>query len=302
MSSYIIKSDLSEKQIESDVSGFFGWMSKGSPFRLLDVDEQMTGADKKFYDLGFALFMQFKVSNGLKSIDIVPSSKRKNRSALEDIREFRKQKSLQDNPSLYFGLRKKAKMANEFQHNILLKHSNKPNSQAFYVAPLHLDKDDYYNCLFDSVNRFRSHPYNYSRYRLFRPGWVSYVGHVPFLKEHVSIIPNERVITHKHYYSYSLTGDDIGWHSPELVSERPSRLSDVLSKEIASCINDNRFINLNEMEKYLEINADEFGIDDQDPISRIQNWGKRFYLQNRVRIYLLLGNRKLTDLYIKRNA
>jgi hypothetical protein len=214
---------------------------------------------------------------------------------LEDIRKFRKENSLQDDPSLYFGLRKMAKLAHDFQHNILLKYSNKPNSQAFYVAPLHLNKGVYYNCLFDSVNRFRSHPYDYSRYKLFRPGWVSYVGHVPFLKEHVSIIPHERVTTHKHFYSYSLTGDDIGWHSPELVSDRPSRLSDVLSKEIVSCINDNRFLNLNELQKTLEINADELEIDDQSPISRIQSWGKRFYLQNRIRIYLLLSNRKFID-------
>ena len=296
-SAYFIKSNFSEKQIEADVSGFFGWISKGSPFRLIDIDEQLTGADKKFYDSGFAFFMQFKVSNGLKSIDKIPSSKRKNRSALEDIREFRKEHALQDDPSLFFGLRKMAKTANDFQHNILLKYSNRHNSHAFYVAPLHLDKEAYYNCLFDSVNRFSLRPYFYRCYRLIHPNWTSHVGHVPFLKEHISIIPHERVTTHKHCYSFSPTGHDIGWHSPELVSDRPSRLSDVMSKEIASCIDDYRFISLDELPKILEIDTDDIEIDDEDPIERIQRWGKRLYLNNGISIYLLLGNRKYIDLY-----
>ena len=39
MTKYQIKSNLSEKQIEADVAGYFGYCSKSAPFRLLDTDE-----------------------------------------------------------------------------------------------------------------------------------------------------------------------------------------------------------------------------------------------------------------------
>lgn len=302
MSEYILKGNLSEKQIESDVSGFFGWISKGTPFRLLDVDEQLTGSDKKFYDSGFAFFMQFKVSTGLLSVDKLPPSTRSNRSPLECIREFRKEYGLQDDPSLYFGLRALAKNAHNYQHNILLNYTNQTYSQDFYVAPLHLNKDDYYNCLFDSTTRFRSHPFYDNDYRLFQRDWVSHIGAVPFLKEHVSIIPHERVDTHKHHYSYSVTGGDIGWHSPQLISKKPSRLSDVLSKEIEDCIFENRFSNLLELVWYLKAKSDDIEFGESDPIEIIQEWGRNFYSQHGVKLFLLLGNSKYINSFTEQNS
>lgn len=136
MSKYKIKANLSEKQIESDVSSFFGWISKGSPYRLLDIDEQLTGADKKFYDSGFAFFMQFKVSKGLEPASKITPSTRRNRSPLESVGEFRQRHGLEDDPTLYFGLRAMAKNATDFQHNILMEYANQPCSQAFYVPML----------------------------------------------------------------------------------------------------------------------------------------------------------------------
>lgn len=288
--SYQIKSNLSEKQVEADIAEYFGWISKKTPFRLLDVDEQLTGSDKKFYDAGFSIFMQFKISNGLEPISKIPSSKRKNRSKLEDIREFRSKKGLGDDPTLFFGLREKASTALDYQHNILLNYANKYYSQAFYVAPLHLDKDEYYKCLFDSVIRFRSWPFYSRDVRIYDNDWISYVGHIPFLKEHISIIPHVPVTTHEHYYSYSFTGCDIGWHSPELLSESPSRLSDILSKTILNCINNKQFFELNELDRNIEVPLDDFN-DNEDPISRMQQKSKILYKRDGIRMFLLLSNR-----------
>lgn len=296
MSKYEIKTNLSEKQIESDVSGFFGWMSKGSPFRLLDIDEQLTGADKKFYDSGFAFFMQFKVSKGLEPASKVTPSTRSNRSSLESVREFRQKHGLDEDPTLYFGLRAMAKNASDYQHNILMEYVNKQYSQAFYVAPLHLDKDDYYNCLFDSAIRVRTHPYDYKRYKLYRRDWLSHVGNIPFLKEHVSIVPHERVTTHKHHYSYSTTGCDIGWHSPEVISEKPNRLSDVLRKEIDICLNENRLLNLYELsENLVKVSDQDDWQQDNDPLERIKRWARKTYEQHRIRVFLFLGNREILE-------
>jgi putative SOS response-associated peptidase YedK len=55
--------------------------------------------------------------------------------------------------------------------------------------------------------------------------WVSRFGHIPILREHISIAPHERVDDHKHYYAYATTGVDISWHSPDIVSREPRRLS-----------------------------------------------------------------------------
>lgn len=293
-----MKGNLSEKQIEADVSGYFGWISIGTPLRLLDIDEQLTGADKVFYNAGFAFYMQFKVSNGLASTDEIPVSSRKNRSPLESIREFRKENSLGDDPTLYFGLRALAKNASDFQHNILFGYARRQCSQAFYVAPLYLDKTKYSKCLFNTVDRFSGHPFNYKGYRLIHRDLVSRIFYAPFLKGHVSIIPHERVSTHNHYYSFSGTGGDIGWHSPKIVSKNPSRLSDLLSKEIENCIFHNKFSDVHELPRFLDIGSDSRTNVPKDPIERIQHFGKKLYAQHGIRVYLLLANRD----YLKRYA
>src|SRR5690606_31388576 len=121
----------------------------------------------------------------------------------------------------------------------------------------------------------RSHPFYYNRYRLYRNDWVSHVGNIPFLKEHVSIVPHERVTTHKHYYSYSVTGCDIGWHSPEVISERPSRLSDILKKEFYTCITENKLFKLEELSRMLKNNYDQLGNQPHDePLERLQGWAR----------------------------
>lgn len=295
MPNYQLKSNLSEKQLEADISSYFGWISKGTPFRLLDIDEQITGADKKYYDAGFAYFMQFKVSKGLKSIRQVPASTRKGRSKLEDVREFRRKKLLHDDPTLYFELRNKAKTADDFQHNVLMKYANKPCSEAFYVAPLHLDKTVYFSSLFDSVLRYRHHPFDMKTKTFFQNNWVSYIGHIPFLKEHVSIIPHEHVDTHKHYYSFSETGTDIAWHSPEVLSENPSRLSDVLSRSIEACLSEGKLVNLSVIEKILDADDEYYQHDGNDnfhPIERIQSKARSIYKKHRIRLVLFLGNKE----------
>ena len=67
--SYKLSSNLSENQIESDVASFLGYVTPfwSSRFRLMSVDEQATGADKLF-DRFVPIYLQFKVSEGLKSI------------------------------------------------------------------------------------------------------------------------------------------------------------------------------------------------------------------------------------------
>jgi hypothetical protein len=230
---YYIKGNLSEKQIEADVAAYMGWCTppdEGNPFRLLDLNEQLTGADK-LLDRGIAIYIQFKKSSGLKSVSLVKSSKRSRRSPLEDIREFRASHELDSDPTLFFQLRAKAKTALDLQHNILFGYERPPWSRAIYVAPLLLDKDAYHHALFESINRFMLYPFYYRfREAIKQRHWVSLFGAIPFLRQHISIAPHERVADHNHFYAYSEAGVDISWHSPDVISRDPSRLSDFTVK------------------------------------------------------------------------
>lgn len=220
MSKYEIKSNLSEKQIEAYVAGYFGWCSEDMPFRLLDTDELKTGADKEYHpQYGGLIYIQFKKSEGLEPISKVSSSRRKNKSKKEDIRKFRDKNKLNDDPTLYFKLRDKAKTAIDFQHNILKKHHCPPNSYAIYVAPLFLDEKVYYKSLFDSC-------YKYDRYLLDPFYW--HLECIPVLRSHISIVPHEDVFDSNHYYAYSQAGTDLSWHSPSILEREPKRLSDFI--------------------------------------------------------------------------
>lgn len=302
---YYLKGNLSEKQIEVDVASFLGWCTppdEESPFRLLDIDEQATGADKLF-NRGSAIFIQFKKSAGLKSTTEVASSTRRGRSAHEDIREFRTKQGLENNPTLFFQLREKAKTAADFQHNILLAYECPPYSRGIYVAPLLLDKDRYHQALHRSTDRFLLDPFYYRlKHIVYARNWISRLGAVPFLREHVSIPPHERVATHKHFFAYSEVGTDISWHSPSVVNREPSRLSDFLVSTLGQAItNSESMLPIESLSRnILEISstmgfsspASASNISALDVLRRHGMWLKE---SHNIRQFLLLGNAQRID-------
>jgi len=230
--SYKIKCDFIEKLIEIDIARYFGAFTflNGEFYYLENADEQMTGADLLSEDANAILiYMQAKVSEGLKTISKVKASSRKNRSFLEDIREYRHNLSLDQKEDyfLYFQLRKKAEHATDFQHNILMKYANTGFSHAFYIAPLLLKKDEYEK-QFLSIPDFLLSPFYLDEYELVEKKWVSHFGFIPFLRNHISIVPHENVDTNEHYYAYSKHGTDVTWHSPEFINEKPTRLADTM--------------------------------------------------------------------------
>lgn len=304
---YRIKGNLSEKQIETDVASFFGWCTPPdahSPFRLLDIDEQRTGADK-LYDSATAIYMQFKKSSGLKSTNAVKPSMRKGRSPLEDIREFREKHDLERDPTLFFQLHAKAKTADDLQHNVLLGYERPPWSRAIYVAPLLLDKNAYTSALYNSMNRFLLDPFFYRiNYSIHQRHWTSHFGAVPFLREHISIPPHERVADHHHYYAYSESGVDISWHSPDIIESEPSRLSDFTVKLFRTAINepDSMLPQKVLAEKIAEISS-SFGFINENegridsPIEHLGVHARWLRENYGIRQFILLGNSKhLNDL------
>ncbi|EPF7653821.1 hypothetical protein ACSVKH_004281 [Vibrio vulnificus] len=296
MSKIIIKSSLSEKQMEADIASYFGWVSDGLPLRLMDVDEQLTGADKVLYDQALAIFMQFKVSKGIKPISEIKRSNRKNRGKEELIREFRHDNGLNDQPTFYFELRAKAKTAKDFQHNILLDYSNTHWSVGFYVAPTHLDTTEYYNSLFTSTSKCSSSfPFLYEERKYFysENSWIEDVGLVPFLNEHVSIVPTERVDRHTHHYSYSKAGTDIAWHSPYIVTRDPSRFSDLLKTVYKERVLGGKLLTINDIDRNFEISE---GFEpSEDSFENIRSKANLLYEQSGIKTFLLLTNKEFVE-------
>ncbi|OCH16911.1 hypothetical protein A6E05_15455 [Aliivibrio sp. 1S165] len=293
MSKIIIKSNLSEKQMEADVASYFGWVSNGLPLRLMDTDEQLTGADKVFYDQALAIFMQFKVAKGIKPISEIKRSNRNNKGKEELIREFRHDNDLNDQPTFYFELRAKAKTAKDFQHNILLDYANTHWSVGFYVAPTHLDATEYYNSLFTSTSKCSlSSPFLYEerKYYYSENSWIEDVGVIPFLNEHVSIVPTERVDKHTHHYSYSKTGADIAWHSPYVVTRKPSRFSDVLKSVYRNRVLSGELLTIKDIDRNFEISGDFESSEDNFDNIRVK--AELLYEQSGIKTFLLLTNKE----------
>lgn len=302
---YYIKGNLSEKQIEADVASFFGWCTppeEHSPFRLLDVDEQSTGADK-LYDRATAIYMQFKKSTGLKSTKIVKPSTRKGRSPLEDIREFREKHDLEQDPTLFFQLRAKSKTALDLQHNVLLGYERPSWSRAIYVAPLLLNKSDYHGALHNSMSRFLLDPFFYRiRHSVLQKKWTSHFGAVPFLREHISIPPHERVADHNHYYAYSETGVDISWHSPSIIEREPSRLSDFTMKLFRSAISEREsMLPVKDLANRIAEIGFSFGFQaesrwqNDSPLEYLGKHGRWLRETHGIRQFILLGNSNILD-------
>ncbi|SDG32213.1 hypothetical protein SAMN04487996_117148 [Dyadobacter soli] len=214
-----LRSQLSENQIESDVASYLGCITPiwSARFRLISVNEQLTGADKLFNRF-LPIYMQFKVSQGLKPERSFTD--RIVRTPLTRIIQYREENNLSGNPILYFQLRRQARMATDFQHNILFKLNQPPDQFSLYIAPLTLNDSEYYKLM---------HPKWYMRLSPFDPFLHRelavhdavirkniLLGNNPFLRHHISIPPHTLVDTHEHHYSYSQTGGDVAWHGGEL--------------------------------------------------------------------------------------
>jgi len=298
--SYIISGNLTERQIEADVAQYLGWCAEGMPFRLHDVNEQLTGADK-LCDVLVPIYIQFKKSKGLRSLSSQPIKLRVNESPLQAIRRFRAKHELPDDPTLFFELRKQADGAQDLQHNILLAHNQPPTSHAVYVAPLYLDRRAYFDDLC-SGPRFRHDPWDWREsliwhHRTIGP-MLRYFDRQPFLKGHVSIVPHERVDDHRHHYAYSIAGDSVSWHSPEIVERGVSRLSDFMSLRVRQLLTQG--YELPSAEQSLSLAADilqtmdlavERVLGEGGAVEKLHSYGQWLWKEYDIRQILLLGKR-----------
>ncbi len=307
MRAYKIKSNLSERQIEADVSMYLGWCCAGMPVRLLDVNEQLTGADRK-YDVVTPIYLQFKKSHGLAPLRTgvdrwVPGFLRPSDvGPLQAIRRFRSFHQLADDPTLYFQIRAKANGAEDFQHNVLLAHHRPGAAYAVYVAPLYLDKDAYYRDLY-AAPRYVADPWIWKQADVLGAWglktWLSQLSRLPYLKNHISIAPHERVTDDRHFYAFSSAGDEVSWHSPELREGGLFRLSDFLVERLSDMMfNEERLAEPADGLQVAISVLEGLGVDPADILrgetsfDRLQSYGKWLHNAFGIRQVLMCTERK----------
>lgn len=295
--SFKIDSELNENQIESDVASYLGYVTPlwSRRFRLISVDEQITGADKLFRRF-IPIYIQFKVSQGLNpKANIL---QRFRNYPLAKIIEYRKLNELGGNPILYFQLRRMANRATDFQHNILFRLNNQPNQFALYVAPLTLELDEYEKLMNqDWYRRFLPlEPFNSRDTDIFDSDFSRSfdLGTNPFLRHHISIPPHKLTNTHKHHYSFSKSGGNVAWHGGETL-ENDFRLSNQISK-ILNYANERKDLGINQRDYLNFINEfqndnSEFYNDksnlNENPIFRILEFTRKLKSEHQIHTMFL---------------
>ncbi len=219
---HLLEASYTEEAVAIALSTFFAVASY--PNRGLTIEpfsggkERWLGADARIFDhiSGFKPFyMQFKKPSAYP--DYSTSRIIKNRKSL----------LLETSPnSLFFNLREKGKAHVNYQHNILYKLRNRlkkyTKSDAAYVCPLFLEHSAYLFHLHAAALRwspFERYPWGNRRVTIEGSGTKSTFADIPFLAEHVCIPPHTSVTTAKHSYSFTESGKDLCFHSPESISE-----------------------------------------------------------------------------------
>lgn len=247
-----------EFAIQSILMASFPW--KG-PIFLRVPNEQKTGADGYVKHV-YPLFMQFKRSNWIRTgysghIPILAD-----RAAL-GVRG--------SNYSLFFKLHGKAKHAIDFQHNILMKldanlvkHAKgDKQGRAVYVAPLDINRGSYLRGVVQTCSSaFLRSSISFSP---FSPPFTKKnveimgldFGKVPFMRRHVCFPPTSSVSTANHYYSYSKAGEDIVFHSPNLVFEGARSFGSWLDFHLLQMMSESGFVSMEFLQEGLQSIIDE---------------------------------------------
>lgn len=254
-------------------------------------DEAKYGADARLIDRRASkiipFYMQFKRPVGYLS------------KSTSKIIKDRKFLSLNNDPhALFFELRKKAKNATEYQHNVLFNLNNK--HPAAYVCPLFLKRKKYRNILyrFAVKNWWKCSRQIISKKQqdifIQKTGikkLIKSIHGVPQIPGHIAFIPHAKVTKHQHKYSFSVNGNDLCFHSPKRIEanlfsfpEFIEHVANVSNEKIIT--HDNANEKLNELIRNVEpdFQLPERGkIYPEKPFDRWLEWGE--YLRKNYNIH-----------------
>lgn len=218
--SYRLDSDYTEELVGFAIEAFLTLVS--FPFsqfsieplskakeRLLGADVRLRGRVKNFRPF----YMQFKRPSAYPDY------------STSKIITGRKNRNLAISPtSLYFPLREKAANHTDYQQNVLFRLRNHLKNRnlgdAAYVCPLFLSRSSYRLHLhWAGLSRWprfwRHHPWELEDVLLDNGKGTIRFDRVPVLAEHVTIPPHDKVTSAKHNYSFTESGKDVCFHSPQ---------------------------------------------------------------------------------------
>lgn len=205
----------------------------------------------------------------------------------------RRKGNLKTSPrALYFPLREKKPAHHDFQHNVLLRLRDRLTKRglgdAAYVCPLFVDRSTYRYALGGAGLRrwfgfWCDDPWDLAEVLLEDAGRTIRFDRIPLLSEHVTVPPHVSVTTAKHRYSFTETGDELCFHSPESLPDGSTDLASFLSKVADGFLGEGEKIApqssiepLNDLIKAIYGDGDslpEFAIDPEDPLGAWFAWG-----------------------------
>lgn len=128
---------------------------------------------------------------------------------------------------------------------------------------------------------------------------IKSIATIPFLRQHISIVPHIKVDTHKHHYSYSSTGSDIAFHSKgEILPYKIARLSDFLKDILENAFtNHDSWLSFEEIIENLKIMAKDHNLktlksDSEAPIQYLRDFGREIYSKYGIKQYLFLAQKE----------
>ena len=262
--------------------------------------ERWLGADARLHSeiRGFRPFyMQFKRPSAYPDF-----------SSAGIIRD-RKRLKLQTSPrALYFDLRKKQDHHREFQHNILFrlhKHLHaRQIGDAAYVCPLFLERSAYRFHLHQSAQAlwlkfWRRYPWDIEELLLSDGGETFQFERVPVFAEHITVPPHTTVTSASHRYSFTETGSDLCFHSPEALPEGSASLGKFLGNISRGFVDEGESIRPEEADGALKelidatgaVELSESGFSEafERPLERWFAWGEHLRTNHDIHQYALVS-------------
>lgn len=219
--------------------------------------------------------------------------------------------------ALYFPLRQKRQTHRDFQHNVLFRLRqrllNRGLGDAAYVCPLFLDRSAYrLNLHWSGLGRWarfwRHYPWELEEVLLEDGGRRLRFDRIPVFAEHISVPPHVAVTTASHKYSFTESGTDLCFHSPEALPDGSMDLATFLGKVSAGFLDGGEKLSPDGSEQILqeliagvdgdrEAAAPAFRAEGEDPIGRWFSWGDHLRTEYAVEQFALVRWEDEEDLF-----
>ena len=219
--------------------------------------------------------------------------------------------------ALYFPLRQKQVTHHDFQHNVLFRLRrrllNHGLGDAAYVCPLFLDRSAYrLNLHWSGLARWgrfwRHHPWELEDVLIEDGGRGIRFDRLPVFAEHITVPPHVAVTTASHKYSFTESGTDLCFHSPEALPDGSTNLATFLGKISAGFLDGGEKLSPDRSDQMLsELIADVYGdqetvtatfrTEGEDPIGRWFSWGDHLRSEYEIEQFALVRWDDEADLF-----